>query len=92
MAQTNDALSVEDVLAPSGGMQGLKDVLSTVVQDALQELIEAEVTARLGAGRWERSEERDAERLTAKDGVDPGGGCRGEDPEAPQRQLLPGPA
>ncbi len=37
VAQTNDALSVEDVLAASGGMQGqgLKDVLSTVVQDAL---------------------------------------------------------
>ena len=36
MARTNDALSVEDVLAASGGMQGLKDVLSTVVQDALR--------------------------------------------------------
>jgi hypothetical protein len=36
MAQTNDALSVEDVLAAGGGMQGLKDVLSSVVQDALQ--------------------------------------------------------
>ncbi len=35
MALTNDALSVEDVLAASGGMRGLKDVLSTVVQDAL---------------------------------------------------------
>jgi putative transposase len=62
MAQTNDALSVEDVLAAGGGMLGLKDVLSTVVQDALQELIEAEVTARLGAGRWERSEERSGMR------------------------------
>jgi len=36
MARTNDAPSVEDVLATSGGMQGLKDVLSTVVQDALR--------------------------------------------------------
>ena len=51
MTRTNDALSVEDVLAASGGMQWLKDVLPTVVQDALQDLIEAEVTARLGAGR-----------------------------------------
>ena len=58
----NDALSVEDVLAASGGMQGLKDVLSTVVQDALQELIEAGVTARLGAGRWERTGERSGVR------------------------------
>ena len=62
MAQTNDALSVEDVLAAGGGMQGLKDVLSTVVQDALQEMTEAEVTARLGAGRWERSEDRSGMR------------------------------
>jgi len=43
MARTNDVPSVEDLLAASGGMEGLKD--------ALQELIEAEVTARLGAGR-----------------------------------------
>jgi len=62
MARASHALSVEDVLAASGGMQGLRDVLSTVVQDALQELIEAEVTARLGAGRWERSEERSGTR------------------------------
>ena len=62
MARSNDALSVKDVLAASGGMQGLKDVLSTVVQDALQDLIEAEVTARLGAGRWERSEDRSGTR------------------------------
>ena len=40
----------------------MKDVLSTVVQDALQEMIEAEVTARLGAGRWERSEDRSGMR------------------------------
>lgn len=62
MARSNDALSIEDLLAAGGGMQGLKDVLSTVVQDALQELIEAEVTARLGAGRWERSEGRSGTR------------------------------
>ena len=35
MARSNDALSVEGVLAASGGTQGLKDALSTVVQDAL---------------------------------------------------------
>ena len=35
-------------------MQGLKEVLPTVVQDALQDLIEAEVAARLGAAWWER--------------------------------------
>ena len=62
MARTNHPLSVEDLLTAGGGMQGLKDVLSSVVQDALQELIEAEVTARLGAGRWERSEDRSGVR------------------------------
>ena len=36
MARTNGALSVEDVLSASDGVQGLKDVLSTVVQDALR--------------------------------------------------------
>jgi hypothetical protein len=36
IARTNDDLSVEDVLAASGRMQGLKDVLSTVVQEALR--------------------------------------------------------
>ncbi len=51
MARSNVAGSVEDLLAASGGMQGLKDVLSTLVQDALQELIEAELTARPGVGR-----------------------------------------
>ena len=62
MARSNDALSVENRLAAGGGMQGLKGALSTVVQDALQYLIEAEVTARLGAGRWERSEDRSGMR------------------------------
>ena len=62
MSRTNDALSVEDVLHASDGKQGSKDVLSTVDQDALQELIEAEVTARLGAGRWERTGERSGTR------------------------------
>ncbi len=36
MARTNDALSVEDVLAASVWMQGSKDVLSTVLRDALR--------------------------------------------------------
>ena len=39
IAQTNDALSVQDLLAVSGRMQWLEDVLSSVVQDALQEFI-----------------------------------------------------
>lgn len=42
MAQTNDVVSVEEVLAPGGGIRRLKDVLSWVAQDALQDLIETE--------------------------------------------------
>ena len=36
MARTNDALSVEDVLAAGSDMQGLKDVLSTAHGHASQ--------------------------------------------------------
>jgi transposase-like protein len=43
-------------------MKGLKDVLSTVVQDALQSSSRREVAARLGAGRWGRSEKRSGVR------------------------------
>ncbi len=45
MAGTNDARSAEDVLAASDWVQGLKDALSTVVQDALQDLLEVKLTA-----------------------------------------------
>jgi transposase-like protein len=61
-AQTNGALSVENLLAASDGMLGLKDVLSMALQDALQDVIEAEVSARLGAGESERSKDRSAVR------------------------------
>ena len=43
-------------------MQGVQNVLSTVVQDALQEPIERDVAARSGAGRWERPENRSGVR------------------------------
>ena len=49
---------VEHGLAARGGMQELKDMLPTVVWDSLQQDFEAEVSARLGAGRSERSENR----------------------------------
>jgi hypothetical protein len=40
MAPPNDALSGEGVLVATGEMLGLKDVLSSVVHDTLQEFIE----------------------------------------------------
>jgi putative transposase len=66
MARTNDALPADDQLAASGGMRGLRDVLSTVVQDALQEFIEVEVAARLGACRWELTRERSGLRTGSR--------------------------
>jgi transposase-like protein len=81
MAQTNDALSVGEVLAESGGMQGLKNVLSSFVQDALQELIEANVTARLGAGGWERCADRSGTRNGPRTRTaSTPAGCRSQDP------------
>ncbi len=50
------------LLTANGGMQGLKGVHYTVVQDALQEPIEAEVAARFSAGRWERAVDRSVVR------------------------------
>ena len=81
MARSNDALPVEDVLAAGGGMQGLKDVLSSVVQDALQsDPGGGHSPAGCGPLGTLGGSERDAERVAPEDGVDPGGGCRGEDP------------
>ena len=59
MTPTNNALAVEDVLAASGGMQELNDVLSTVVQDALQER-----EAWCGPMGTLRRADRGAQRLT----------------------------
>ncbi len=93
MARTNDALSVEGLLTASGGMQGLKDVLSTVVQDALQsDPGRGDRAAGCGPLGIDRKAQRGEERFTAKDGVDPGGGCRGEDYQASIRVVLPGTA
>ena len=93
MARTNDALSVEDVLAAGGGMQGLKDVLSTVVQDALQsDPGGSDRPAWCGPLGTLGGAERDAQRVAPEDGVDPRGRRRGEDPQAPEGFVLPGAA
>ena len=84
MAWKNDVLFVGDLLAGRGGMHGLKDVLSTVAQYALQELTEDNDGRPDGCGPLGMlgGPERDAERVTPKDGNDPGGRCRGEAPQA----------
>lgn len=78
IARMYGALPVKDAPTVSGGMQGLKDVSSKLVQDALQELTEAVIAARLDAGCQERT-------------GDPGGGFE-VNPNAGERHLLPGSA
>lgn len=73
LAQSGHAPSAEDVLAASGGMQWLRDVLPSVVQDALRiDLGGGHGPAGCGPlgtlGGWER----DARRVAPEDGVDPG--------------------
>ena len=45
-----------------GDEPGAGDWLREVVQRVAQELMEAEVSARVGAGRYERTEERTTQR------------------------------
>lgn len=66
MAQHDDALLLSEALTAVGG-EGIKDLLRDVVRDALQELIEADLTAAIGAGKHERTETRLAHRNGARD-------------------------
>jgi hypothetical protein len=51
-----DRMAVPD--APRKGEEPVEDPLRQIVRWAVQELMEAEVAAQIGAGRYERSEER----------------------------------
>jgi putative transposase len=66
MAQHDDALPLSELLATAGG-EGIKDLLREVVRDALQGLIEEELTAAIGAARHERTETRTAQRNGSRD-------------------------
>ncbi len=57
MAHHDDASRVADLLARVGD-DGLKDLLRTLLQQALQDLIDAELTAAIGAGPHERTDAR----------------------------------
>ena len=52
---------IEELLA-GGGDVDHADAMRRLLQAGLQELIEAEVAARIGAGRYERSEQRSTHR------------------------------
>ena len=66
MARHDDALPLSEMLAGATG-EGIKDLLREVVRDALQELIEEELTATSGAAKHERTEARTAQRNGGRD-------------------------
>ena len=66
MARHDDALPLSEMLAGETG-DGIKDLLREVVRDALQELIEAELTATIGAAKHERTDTRIAQRNGGRD-------------------------
>jgi len=66
MAQHDDALRLSEMLTTAGG-EGIKDLLREVVRDALQELIEEELTVAIGAAKHERTDTRTAQRNGGRD-------------------------
>ena len=68
------------------------DLVRESVRLVLQELIEAEATEVIGAGRYERSRraQHRAQRLPAAGADHQGRRCRAADPEAAQGLVLPG--
>lgn len=60
MAQHDDALRLSEMLTAVGG-EGIKELLREVVRDALQVLIEEELTATIGAAMRERTDTRTAQ-------------------------------
>ena len=57
MTHHDDASTFADVLAHFGD-DGTKELFRGLLEQALQDLIDAEVTARIGAGRHERTDSR----------------------------------
>jgi transposase-like protein len=57
MTHHDDASTFRDVLAHFGD-DGTKELFRGLLEQALQDLIDAEVTAKIGAGRHERTDSR----------------------------------
>jgi transposase-like protein len=66
MTDHDDASTFTDVLARFGD-DGTKDLFRRLLEDALQDLVDAEVTAKIGAGRHERTETRSNWRNGGRD-------------------------
>ena len=88
MALSESALS--DLLASLQAGEGI-DLVRELARWALQELIEAEATAAIGAGRYERTEGRVTERNGHRPRVlsTKAGDLAVGDPEAARRVVLP---
>ena len=61
MTHHDDASTYADLLARLGD-DGSKELFRRLLEDALQELIDAELTAQIGADRYQRSESRSNHR------------------------------
>jgi len=57
MTRPDDASTYADLLARLGD-DGTKELFRRLLEDALQELIDAELAAQIGADRYQRSESR----------------------------------
>jgi transposase-like protein len=66
MTRHDDASTFADVLAHFGD-DGTKELFRGLLEQALQDLIDAEVTARIGAGRHERTDSRSNYRNGGRD-------------------------
>ena len=66
MTRHDDASTFADVLAHFGD-DGTKELFRTLLEDALQDLIDAEVTAQIGASRHERTDSRSNYRNGARE-------------------------
>ena len=66
MTHHDDASTFGDVLAHFGD-DGTKDLFRSLLEQALQDLIDAEVTAQIGAGRHERTDTRSNYRNGARE-------------------------
>jgi len=66
MTRHDDASTFADVVAHSGD-DGTKELFRALLEQALQDLIDAEVTAKIGTGRHERTDSRSNWRNGARD-------------------------
>ena len=85
---TAHEFALSDLAARLAGTDAsLSTSLRDILAAALQELIEAELTATIGAAPGERTPERigAAQRAPPEAVVDPGRRCRDRDPEAASR-------